>query len=80
MANGALGLPHLQVAHGQSPLTPLGLRNVISPSLLERRGAYTLYGLSLPEGEGSGGISQSSLADLLSSLQVQVMECPSHLA
>jgi hypothetical protein len=40
------------------------LRNVISPSLLEGRGAYVLYDLSLPGGEGSGGIFQSSRADL----------------
>jgi hypothetical protein len=33
-----------------------GLRNVISPSLLEGRGAYVLYDLSLPGQEGSSGI------------------------
>ena len=38
---------------------PCGLRNVISPSLLEGRGAYVLYDLSLSGGEGSGGIFQS---------------------
>ena len=35
---------------------PGGLRNVIFPSLLEGRGAYVLYDLSLPGGERSGGI------------------------
>ena len=35
---------------------PCGLRNVISPSLLEGRGAYVLYDLSLPGGERSSGV------------------------
>ena len=36
----------------------------MSPSLLEGRGAYVLYDLSLPGGEGSGGIFYSSSAGL----------------
>ena len=35
---------------------PCGLRNVISLSLLEGRGAYVLYDLSLPGGERSSGV------------------------
>jgi hypothetical protein len=35
---------------------PCGLRNVISPSLPEGKGAYVLYDLSLPGGEGFSGI------------------------
>ena len=64
MANGLgmclrpLGLPYPQVADGLVPL-PRGLRNVISPSLLEGRGAYALYDLSLSGREGYGGILQS---------------------
>jgi hypothetical protein len=35
---------------------PYGLRNVISPSLPDGRGAFVLYDLSLLGGEGPGGI------------------------
>jgi hypothetical protein len=34
---------------------PCGVRNVISPSLLEGRGAYVLHYLSLSGGVGGGG-------------------------
>ena len=51
---------------------PCGLRNVISPSLLEGRGAYVLYDLSLPGGEGSGGIFQSP--ELTSSVAAAILD------
>ena len=47
-------------AGSQRLVPPCGLRNVISLSLPEGRGAYVFYDFSLLGGEESGGIFQSS--------------------
>ena len=63
MANGQSALRNVSTCSGlpsSAGRSPCGLRNVVSLSLLERRGAYVLYDLSLPGGEGSGRIFQSS--------------------
>ena len=44
------------ICRGPTVGLPCGLRNVISLSLLEGRGAYVLYDLSLPGGERSSGV------------------------
>lgn len=59
--------------------SPCGLRNVISLSLPEGRGACVFYDLPLPGGEGSGGILQSSWVELFLHHDLQCLSCKNYI-